>query len=71
MSNRNGMVPHYRLDVAFAFRRSAAELQGHVARLGAERVAEVLRMAVADLEPLLAGRVEMTRAGLRRLRKLS
>jgi hypothetical protein len=71
VSNRNGMVPHHRLDVVPAFSRTAIELQGHVVRLGAERVAAALRVAVADLEPLLAGRVEMTRAGLRRLRKLS
>ena len=50
MSNRNGMAPH-QLDVVPAFSRSAAELQGHVARLGADRVAAALRVAVADLEP--------------------
>ena len=54
-----------------AFSRTAAELQGHVARLGAGRVADVLRMAVADLEPMLAGRVAPTKAALQRLRKLS
>ena len=52
---------------AFAF--TAAQLRLHVERLGAQRVADVLRVTVAALEPLLAGRVEMTRAALRRLRQ--
>ena len=43
---------------AFAF--TAAQLRLHVERLGAQRVADVLRVTVAALEPLLAGRVEMT-----------
>jgi hypothetical protein len=71
VSNRNGMAPHRRLDVVPAFSRTAIELQGHVVRLGAERVATALRVAVADLEPMLAGRIEMSRVGLQRLRKLS
>ena len=52
---------------AFAF--TAAQLRLQVERLGAQRVADVLRVTVAALEPLLAGRVEMTRAALRRLRQ--
>ena len=52
-----------------AFRREAAELRGHVERLGAERVAEVLTLRPSDLGPLLEGRVAVARAALRRLRK--
>ena len=68
-----GVPPHRPVKVRApvpVFSRTAIELQGHVARLGAERVAEVLRVAVADLEPMLAGRIEMSRVGLQRLRKL-
>jgi hypothetical protein len=53
-----------------AFARTAVELSEHIAVLGAGQVAEVLRLGVADLEPLLAGRVEPTEAGLHRLRRL-
>jgi hypothetical protein len=53
-----------------AFARKAVELNGHIAQLGAERVAEVLRVEVADLEPLLAGKVTLSRAALRILRRL-
>jgi hypothetical protein len=49
--------------------RQAAELREHVERLGAERVAAVLRVAVADLEPMLAGRVKPSNRWLHRLRK--
>src|SRR4051794_23280942 len=38
-----------------AFQRAAAELAQHVERLGAGRVAEVLRVDAADLPPLLQG----------------
>jgi hypothetical protein len=68
-----GVPPHRPVKVRTsvpAFSRTAIELQGYVVRLGAERVAEVLRMPVADLEPMLAGRVKMSRVGLQRLRKL-
>jgi hypothetical protein len=49
--------------------RQAAELRDHVERLGADRVAAVLRVAVADLEPMLAGRVKPSNEWLPRLRK--
>ena len=52
-----------------AFRGVADELAGHVERLGAERVAEVLMLRPADLGPLLEGRVSVAKAGLLRLRK--
>src|SRR5690348_1945549 len=52
-----------------AFQREAAELARHVERLGAERVAEVLRVDAADLESLLEGRVGVARSALERLRK--
>jgi hypothetical protein len=48
----------------------ASELSEHIAVLGADQVAEALRLGMADLEPLLAGRVEPTEAGLQRLRRL-
>ena len=54
-----------------AFARKAIELSEHVARFGVERVAEVLRVAVADLAPLCAGRVKPTNVGLQRLRALA
>ena len=53
-----------------AFIRTAMELSEYVALVGATRVAEVLGVAVADLEPMLAGRVKPTDAGLRALRML-
>jgi hypothetical protein len=53
-----------------AFARTAVELRKHIAVLGADQVAEALRLGMADLEPLLAGRVEPTEAGLQRLRRL-
>jgi hypothetical protein len=46
------------------------ELSECVALVGATRVAEVLGVAVADLEPMLAGRVRPTDARLRALRML-
>ncbi len=69
-----GLPPHRPVKVrpsVPAFSRTAIELQGHVVRLGAERVAEEMRMTVADLEPMLAGRVAPIKAALQRLRKLS
>jgi hypothetical protein len=52
-----------------AFQRAAAELAQHVERLGAERVAEVLRVDAADLIPLLQGRVAVAKSALERLRR--
>src|SRR4051794_24740469 len=52
-----------------AFRSIADELAEHVERLGAERVAEVLRVGAADLIPLLQGRVGVAKSALERLRK--
>jgi hypothetical protein len=54
-----------------AFAYSAVELNEHVARFGAERVAEVLRVAVADLAPMLEGRVRPFSVGMQRLRALA
>ena len=54
-----------------AFAYSAVELNEHVARFGAERVAEVLRVAVADLAPMLKDRVRPLSVGMRRLRALA
>ncbi len=51
------------------FWRLAAELRQHVERLGAERVASILAVPVEALEPLLAGRVELSPKALRRLRE--
>jgi hypothetical protein len=53
-----------------AFARTAIELSEHVARFGAEQVAEVLRVAVTDLAPMLEGRVAPPTHSLLRLRKL-
>ncbi len=53
-----------------AFAQAAIELNEHVARFGAERVAEVLRVAVSDLAPMLEGRVAPPTHKLRRLRAL-
>jgi len=53
-----------------AFIRTAMELSECVALVGATRVAEVLGVALADLEPMLAGRVSPTYAGMRALRML-
>jgi hypothetical protein len=49
----------------------AIELSEHVASFGAERVAEVLRVAVTDLAPMLEGRVRPLNVGMRRLRALA
>jgi hypothetical protein len=46
-----------------AFARTAVELSEHIAVLGADQVAEALRLRVADLEPLLAGRASRLRSG--------
>jgi hypothetical protein len=51
------------------YARQAVELAEHISRLGADRVAEVLRVRVADLEMLLAGRVAVSKAGMKRLRE--
>ena len=50
------------------FTRTAIELSEYVALVGANRVAEVLGVAVADLEPMLAGRVTLSKVALQRLR---
>src|SRR4051795_11686058 len=52
-----------------AFRSIADELAEHVERLGAERVAEVLRVGAAELAPLLQGRVGVAKSALERLRR--
>jgi hypothetical protein len=54
-----------------AFAYFAVELSEHVARFGAERVAEVLRVAATDLRPMLEGRVAPPAHKLRRLRALA
>jgi hypothetical protein len=54
-----------------AFAHTAAELQQHVDRLGGERVATILGLTLDHLGPLLAGRVEPLKSGLRRLRRAS
>jgi hypothetical protein len=54
-----------------AFAYFAVELNRHVAHFGAERVAEVLRVAVADLAPMLEGRVRPFSVGMQRLRALA
>jgi hypothetical protein len=57
---------------AFAyFAYFADKLNEYVTRLGAERVAEVLRVAVTDLAPMLEGRVAPPRHKLRQLRELA
>jgi hypothetical protein len=53
-----------------AFAYFAVELNEHVARFGAERVSEVLRVLVTDLAPMLEGRVAPQAHKLRRLRAL-
>jgi hypothetical protein len=68
-TNRPGRQPKPG-ERAPAFARTAVELSKHIAVLGADQVAEALRLGMADLEPLLAGRVEPTEAGLQRLRRL-
>ena len=50
--------------------RQAVELAEHISRLGADRVAEVLRVRVADLEMLLAGRAAVSKTGMKRLREM-
>ena len=52
-----------------AFQRAAAELAQHVERLGAGRVAEVLRVDAVDLKHLLQGRVSVAKSALERLRR--
>src|SRR3954447_11645077 len=52
-----------------AFHGVANELAKHVERLGAERVAEVLAVRLADLGPLLQGRVSVTKSALDKLRR--
>ena len=54
-----------------AFARTAAELRDHIDRLGAERVAAILRLSLEGLEPLLAGRAEPSKKMMRRLRATS
>jgi hypothetical protein len=58
-------------DRAPAFARTAVALNGHIAKLGADRVAAVLRVTVADLEPMLAGKVTLSKTALRTLRRLA
>jgi hypothetical protein len=52
------------------YARQAVELAEHISRLGADRVAEVLRVRLADLEMLLAGRAAVSKVGMKRLRQL-
>ena len=54
-----------------AFARTAIELSEHVARFGAEKVVEVLRVPIADLAPMLEGRVAPQAHKLRQLRALA
>jgi hypothetical protein len=54
-----------------AFMQTAVELTGYVVHFGADEVAAVLRVAVADLAPLCAGRVKPTHAGMQKLRALA
>jgi hypothetical protein len=51
------------------YARQAVELAEHISRLGADRVAEALRVRLADLEMLLAGRAAVSKAGMKRLRE--
>jgi hypothetical protein len=51
-----------------AFARIAAELAGHVALLGVDKVCEVLGVRAADLAALLEGRAAPPAEGMRRLR---
>ena len=69
MTNRPGRPYVLRAPLP-AFTRTAGELSEYVALVGASRVAEVLRVEVADLEPMLTGRVKPTDAGMRALRML-
>ena len=48
--------------------RTMVELAGYIARLGADRVAEVLNVQLVDLTPMLEGKVEPPQGGMRRLR---
>ena len=56
------------LPSAPGFARHAEELRGHVGRLGAERVAELLTVRLDDLGPLLEGRVGVVRSAMAELR---
>jgi hypothetical protein len=53
------------------YARQAVELAEHISRLGADRVAEVLRVRLADLEMLLTGRAAVSKTGMKRLRETS
>ena len=57
------------LPSAPAFDRTAEELRGHVGRLGADRVAEVLMVRIEDLGPLLEGRVGVARSAMAKSRR--
>ena len=57
------------LPSAPAFDRMAEELRGHVGRLGADRVAEVLMVRIEDLGPLLEGRVGVAKSAMAKLRR--
>ena len=52
-----------------AFRRQGAELLEAADVLGVQRVAAVLGVRVADLLPLIAGTVEVSRTALAKLRR--
>ena len=54
-----------------AFMQTAIELSGLVVHLGADEVATVLAVGVADLAPMCAGRVKPSGHGLQRLRALA
>jgi hypothetical protein len=45
-------------------------LAEHIGRLGADRVAEVLRVRLTDLEMLLTGRAAVSKVGMKRLREM-
>ncbi len=49
--------------------RVAQELREHVGRLGADRVAELLRVGLDDLAPLLEGRVSVATSAMAKLRR--
>ena len=71
MNSRGGRKPKPKPNAPTpAFARTAVELSEHVANLGTEKVAEVLRVEVADLTPMLEGRVVPPTHSLPRLRKL-
>jgi len=47
----------------------AAEIRGHVARLGPQRVAELLGVRLCDLGSMMDGRIDAPKSAMQRLRK--